>query len=136
MVDFSGSLLSQFIKQIEEEIALGKEIENPIRYLAEAIKLQDYYEKYLGGQCPDISEELRAQVSTVIKLLGLRKEKDIAKISLVVDSVLASNFKAVADYKSGKMKDVGFFVGKVLKEFKNVDVEELKNIILEKIRYV
>ena len=47
---------------------------------------------------------------------GLRMVSDDAVVSKAVDSVLAGNPEAVADYRSGKEKAFGFLMGQVMKE--------------------
>jgi len=52
----------------------------------------------------------------IIKDLGLEQITDSSAIESVVDAVIAANPGQVAEYKSGKDKLIGFFVGQVMKE--------------------
>ncbi len=52
----------------------------------------------------------------VIESRGLKQITDDAAIEAVVDKVIAGNPQQVADYKDGKDKLIGFFVGQVMKE--------------------
>jgi aspartyl-tRNA(Asn)/glutamyl-tRNA(Gln) amidotransferase subunit B len=54
----------------------------------------------------------------VIEAKGLRQITDASAIEAVVDKVIAANPGQVAEYKSGKEKLIGFFVGQVMKETK------------------
>jgi len=54
----------------------------------------------------------------LIDAKGLRQITDSAAIEAVVDRVIAANPAQVADYKAGKDKLLGFFVGKVMQETK------------------
>ena len=47
---------------------------------------------------------------------GLKQITDTNLIKDLVKSILDSNPEQVAEYKSGKQKVFGFFVGKVMKE--------------------
>ncbi|MEP6885856.1 MAG: Asp-tRNA(Asn)/Glu-tRNA(Gln) amidotransferase subunit GatB [Gammaproteobacteria bacterium] len=52
----------------------------------------------------------------VIEAKGLKQITDSGAIEGVIDSVMAANPKQLADYRSGKDKLFGFFVGQVMKE--------------------
>jgi aspartyl-tRNA(Asn)/glutamyl-tRNA(Gln) amidotransferase subunit B len=51
----------------------------------------------------------------IIEAKGLRQITDSAAIEGVIDAVIAANPKQLADYRSGKDKLFGFFVGQVMK---------------------
>ena len=52
----------------------------------------------------------------VIDARGLRQITDTGAIEAIVDKVIAANPSQVAEYKSGKDKLIGYFVGQVMKE--------------------
>jgi len=52
----------------------------------------------------------------VIEAKGLRQITDASAIEAVVDQVIEANPGQVAEYKAGKKKLIGFFVGQVMKE--------------------
>lgn len=54
----------------------------------------------------------------VVEQLGLAQISDTSALNSIVDTVLASNPKAVEDYKNGKTNVLGFLVGKCMKESK------------------
>jgi aspartyl-tRNA(Asn)/glutamyl-tRNA(Gln) amidotransferase subunit B len=54
----------------------------------------------------------------VIAAKGLKQITDSAAIEAVVDKVIAANPEQVAEYKAGKDKLIGYFVGKVMQETK------------------
>jgi aspartyl-tRNA(Asn)/glutamyl-tRNA(Gln) amidotransferase subunit B len=51
----------------------------------------------------------------IIEAQGLRQITDSGEIEGVIDAVIAANPKQLADYRSGKDKLFGFFVGQVMK---------------------
>jgi aspartyl-tRNA(Asn)/glutamyl-tRNA(Gln) amidotransferase subunit B len=51
----------------------------------------------------------------IIEAKGLRQITDASAIEGVIDAVIAANPKQLADYRSGKDKLFGFFVGQVMK---------------------
>ncbi len=54
----------------------------------------------------------------IIEARGLKQITDASAIEAVVDKVIAANPGQVAEYKAGKDKLIGFFVGQVMKETK------------------
>ncbi|MDH3337367.1 MAG: Asp-tRNA(Asn)/Glu-tRNA(Gln) amidotransferase subunit GatB [Gammaproteobacteria bacterium] len=52
----------------------------------------------------------------IIDAKGLKQITDSSAIEAIVDQVIEANPGQVAEYKSGKEKLIGFFVGKVMKE--------------------
>jgi aspartyl-tRNA(Asn)/glutamyl-tRNA(Gln) amidotransferase subunit B len=51
----------------------------------------------------------------IIEAKGLKQITDTSAIEAVIDDVMAANPKQLADYRSGKDKLFGFFVGQVMK---------------------
>jgi aspartyl-tRNA(Asn)/glutamyl-tRNA(Gln) amidotransferase subunit B len=51
----------------------------------------------------------------IIEAKGLKQITDSSAIERVIDEVMAANPKQLADYRSGKDKLFGFFVGQVMK---------------------
>jgi aspartyl-tRNA(Asn)/glutamyl-tRNA(Gln) amidotransferase subunit B len=74
------------------------------------------------GQSPDV----------IIKEKGLRQVTDTSAIDTAVDKVLAANADKVAEYKSGKDKLFGFFVGQVMKAMAGKGNPALVNEALRK----
>jgi aspartyl-tRNA(Asn)/glutamyl-tRNA(Gln) amidotransferase subunit B len=54
-------------------------------------------------------------VDTIIEARGLKQITDSGAIEGVIDAVMAANPKQLADYRAGKDKLFGFFVGQVMK---------------------
>jgi len=52
---------------------------------------------------------------TIIEARGLRQITDTGEIERVIAEVMAANPRQLADYRSGKDKLFGFFVGQVMK---------------------
>ncbi|HLY55026.1 MAG TPA: Asp-tRNA(Asn)/Glu-tRNA(Gln) amidotransferase subunit GatB [Stellaceae bacterium] len=59
--------------------------------------------------------ETGARPDAIIAAKGLRQVSDIGAIEQAVDAVIAANADKVAEYRSGKDKLFGFFVGQVMK---------------------
>jgi aspartyl-tRNA(Asn)/glutamyl-tRNA(Gln) amidotransferase subunit B len=53
--------------------------------------------------------------AAIVEAKGLRQVTDTSAIDAAVTQVLAANQDKVAEYKSGKDKLFGFFVGQVMK---------------------
>jgi len=69
---------------------------------------------------------------TVIRRLGLVQISDAATLGAVIEKVKESNPKQLADYRAGKDKLFGFFVGQVMKETRGQANPALVNELLEK----
>ncbi|HEY7641314.1 MAG TPA: Asp-tRNA(Asn)/Glu-tRNA(Gln) amidotransferase subunit GatB [Steroidobacteraceae bacterium] len=57
----------------------------------------------------------RQDADTIIEAKGLRQITDTSAIEQIIDEVMAANPRQLADYRSGKDKLFGFFVGQVMK---------------------
>ena len=67
---------------------------------------------------------------TLIDRMGLKQVSDSGAISQLIDEVIQANPQQVADFKGGKDKLFGFFVGQVMKQSKGQANPELVNQIL------
>jgi aspartyl-tRNA(Asn)/glutamyl-tRNA(Gln) amidotransferase subunit B len=59
--------------------------------------------------------ETAKSAATLVAERGLRQVTDTGAIDSAIDAVLAANGDKVAEYRSGKEKLFGFFVGQVMK---------------------
>ena len=67
----------------------------------------------------------------IVEEKGLKQTSDPKEIENIIDKVLSSNQDKVAQYKSGKDKLFGFFVGQVMKEMKGKGNPGMINDILK-----
>lgn len=65
-----------------------------------------------------VFENVEVEIDTAIEKLGLKQVSDDGAIEAVIVQILEANADKVAEYKSGKDKLFGFFVGQVMKEGK------------------
>ncbi|MCR2109847.1 Asp-tRNA(Asn)/Glu-tRNA(Gln) amidotransferase subunit GatB [Campylobacter upsaliensis] len=65
-----------------------------------------------------VFENVEVEIDTAIEKLGLKQISDDGAIEAVITQILEANADKVAEYKSGKNKLFGFFVGQVMKEGK------------------
>lgn len=68
-------------------------------------------------------------VSSLIQALGLEQINDDGAIIAIVDEILKSNMDKVSEYKSGKDKLFGFFVGQVMKNTKGANPSKVNEIL-------
>jgi aspartyl-tRNA(Asn)/glutamyl-tRNA(Gln) amidotransferase subunit B len=68
----------------------------------------------------------------IVEEKGLVQESDVGELEKIIDKVLKDNADKVAEYKSGKDKLFGFFVGSVIKESKGKANPALVNDLLKK----
>jgi len=88
--------LGFLVKRIEDGTISGKAAKEVLDYLMEK-----------GGE-----------VDEAIDTLGLKQVSDTGAIEAICDAVINANQDKVAEYKGGKDKLFGFFVGQVMKESK------------------
>ena len=93
----SAKQLALIVKRIEESTISGKAGKDVLDYLF---------------------ENQGADVDDVIEKLGLKQVSDDGAILALIDEVLANNQDKVEEYKGGKEKLFGFFVGQVMKASK------------------
>jgi len=67
----------------------------------------------------------------VLGRLGLAQISDRASLQSVIEKVKASNPKQVADYRAGRDKLFGYFVGQVMKETKGQANPQVVNELLQ-----
>jgi len=71
----------------------------------------------------------------IIEAKGLKQITDSSAIEAVVDKVIADNPGQVAEYKAGKDKLIGFFVGKVMQETKGqANPGQVNQILKDKLK--
>jgi len=89
--------LATIVKRIEDNTISGKAAKEVLDYLMEN----------------DSSD-----VDSAIEKLGLKQVSDDGALLAIIDAILAANEDKVTEYKSGKDKLFGFFVGQTMKESK------------------
>jgi aspartyl-tRNA(Asn)/glutamyl-tRNA(Gln) amidotransferase subunit B len=75
--------------------------------------------------------ETGKEPSDIIEEKGLKQVSDTGAIEAMIDDVLAANQDKVAEYKSGKDKLFGFFVGQTMKLSKGQANPALVNQLLK-----
>ncbi len=101
--------LALLVKRIEDNTISGKAAKEVLDYLVEK-----------GGE-----------VDSVIDELGLKQLSDDSAIEAMIDEILANNADKVDEYKAGKEKLFGFFVGQVMKASKGSANPAVVNKILK-----
>ncbi len=59
--------------------------------------------------------EGEGDADAIIEAKGLKQVTDSGAIEKIIDEVLANNPKQIEEYKAGKEKMLGYFVGQVMK---------------------
>ena len=115
--------------------SLGDEAD-PSHATAEAqaaiLSMQDKGE-ISGGQAKEIYEivlKTGRDPEEIAEAEGLKQTSDTGAIEAVVDEVLANNSDKVAEYRSGKDKLFGFFVGQTMKAMKGKGNPAVVNDVL------
>ncbi|MBN2894889.1 MAG: Asp-tRNA(Asn)/Glu-tRNA(Gln) amidotransferase subunit GatB [Campylobacterales bacterium] len=107
-----AATLSMIVKRIEDGTISGKAAKEVLDYLMEH----------------------DAEVDAVIEKLGLKQVSDSGALEKIVDEVLLANPDKVAEYRSGKDKLFGFFVGQVMKASKgSANPQSVNDIVKAKL---
>ncbi len=92
-------------------------------------------QKISGAGAKEILDVLVAQrggnVDTLIQELGLEQINDDSAILQVIDTILSNHADKVAEYKAGKEKMLGFFVGQVMKQTKGMNPARVNELLRE-----
>lgn len=86
-----------------------------------------------GKEILDVLMEKGGDVDNLIDSMGLAQINDDGAIIAVIESVLSANADKVAEYKSGKDKLFGFFVGQVMKNSKGANPARVNELLKEKL---
>ncbi|NHA70523.1 Asp-tRNA(Asn)/Glu-tRNA(Gln) amidotransferase subunit GatB [Helicobacter pylori] len=93
--------------------------------------------KISGKSAKDVLDKLLEEhggdVDTLIEQMGLSQVNDTEAIVKVIEEVLKSNADKVLEYKSGKDKLFGFFVGQAMKNLKGANPSVVNTILKEKL---
>jgi len=74
------------------------------------------------------------EVDAIIETRGLKQVSDSSAIEAIVDAILAANPNQVTEYRSGKDKMFGFFVGQAMKAMKGkANPQQLNDILKRKL---
>ena len=80
----------------------------------------------------EIMKETGEEPSKIIESKGLQQKSDPKELERIVEKILADNKEKVEQYKAGKDKLFGFFVGQVMKASEGKANPQLVNKILKK----
>ncbi|GAA9867284.1 Asp-tRNA(Asn)/Glu-tRNA(Gln) amidotransferase subunit GatB [Helicobacter pylori] len=108
----SAHMLGALAKRIDEGKISGK-------------SAKDVLDRLLEGQGGD--------VDALIEQMGLSQVNDTEAIIKVIEEVLKNNADKVLEYKSGKDKLFGFFVGQAMKNLKGANPSVVNAILKEKL---
>ncbi|MGL2454867.1 Asp-tRNA(Asn)/Glu-tRNA(Gln) amidotransferase subunit GatB [Helicobacter pylori] len=108
----SAHMLGALAKRIDEGKISGK-------------SAKDVLDRLLEGQGGD--------VDALIEQMGLSQVNDTEAIVKVIEEVLKNNADKVLEYKSGKDKLFGFFVGQAMKNLKGANPSVVNAILKEKL---
>jgi len=83
-----------------------------------------FEEMFAGGKKPEL----------IIKEKGMEQISDEGTLKAVIEEVVANNQKVLQDYKNGKKKAFGFFVGQVMKATKGqADPSAVNKLLRERL---
>jgi aspartyl-tRNA(Asn)/glutamyl-tRNA(Gln) amidotransferase subunit B len=133
--DLSNWIMTEVLRELNERNIEITESKLTPQHFADLFKLMDE-----GKISIKIAKEIFPEVfetgkmpSQIVEEKGLIQINDEKLIEELVKKAMEQNPKAVQDYKSGKKKAAGFFVGYVMRETKGKANPELTNRIIQKL---
>ena len=78
-------------------------------------------------------EQKGGDVDSLIESMGLAQVNDDGAIISAIESIIAANADKVAEYKNGKDKLFGFFVGQVMKNAKGANPARVNELLKERL---
>ena len=91
--------------------------------------------KISGKIAKDVFEKMQANdkdPKQIVEKEGLLQQSDPKELEKIIDTVITKNQDKVTQYKSGKEKLFGYFVGEVMKASKGKANPQIVNEILKK----
>ncbi|MCH5323122.1 MAG: Asp-tRNA(Asn)/Glu-tRNA(Gln) amidotransferase subunit GatB [Helicobacter sp.] len=79
-------------------------------------------------------EKKGGDVDALIQSMGLEQVNDDGAILAAIEAVINANADKVTEYKNGKDKLLGFFVGQVMKNIKGVNPARVNELLKEKLQ--
>jgi aspartyl-tRNA(Asn)/glutamyl-tRNA(Gln) amidotransferase subunit B len=113
--------LATIVKRIENDKISGKAAKEVLDALMSDISesTEGISANIKDGQDIAFIKAVKNQdVDAMIEILGLEQVSDDGALLAIIDAILAANEDKVNEYKSGKDKLFGFFVGQTMKESK------------------
>ena len=114
-------------------------VQSPMNEEALAKLLQRIHDNTISGKmAKTVFEAMWAgegSADDIIHARGLKQVSDSGALSVLIDEVFAANPQQLADYRSGKDKLFGFFVGQLMKASKGqANPQQLNDLLLEKLK--
>ena len=135
--DISGKMATTWLNvELQGRLSDGMNISNSpvspqkLASLIKSIESGDISGK-AGKEVLDYLMENDASVEEVIEKLGLKQVSDDGAILLIIDEILNTNQDKVEQYKAGKEKMFGFFVGQAMKALKGAGNPQIINKLLK-----
>lgn len=130
----SNWMMTELLRSLNEGKLEVKDSPISAEHLAELVLMIEGKE-ISGKMAKQVFQEMwntSKSPKILVKELGLSQITDEKAIEVIVDKVISANEKALADYRSGKTKLFGFFVGQAMKESKGQANPEMLNQLLKK----
>lgn len=120
-------------KLLKEEKLEFSDVKTSVSSMTELIQLVDS-NQISGKTAKDVFEQMwdsGKSPSVIVEEKGLGQISDESAIEKMIDDILSKSQKQVEEYRSGKQKVYGFFVGQIMKASKGKANPEILNKILK-----
>ncbi len=129
----SNWIMGEMLRELNEAKLDMEKTPISAPHLADLITMIDSKE-ISGKMAKDVFMEMwktSKPPKEIVESKGMAQITDTSAIEKIVDDVMAQNAQAVTDYRGGKVKLFGFFVGQVMKASKGQANPEMVNQILQ-----
>lgn len=129
----SNWIMTELLRELNEANLDVEKSPISAPHLAQLIQMIDSKE-ISGKMAKDVFADMwktKNAPKDIVKSKGLSQITDSSAIEAIVDQVMAANAAAVTDYRGGKTKLFGFFVGQVMKASKGQANPEMVNQVLQ-----
>jgi aspartyl-tRNA(Asn)/glutamyl-tRNA(Gln) amidotransferase subunit B len=133
----SNWVMGELLRELNEAKVEVEASPVSAKNLAAMIKMIDKKE-ISGKMAKDVFLEMwktKRSPAEIVKEKGMSQITDSSAIEKIIEDVMAANAQSVADYRGGKTKLLGFFVGQAMKASKGqANPEMLNKLLLEKLK--
>jgi aspartyl-tRNA(Asn)/glutamyl-tRNA(Gln) amidotransferase subunit B len=129
----SNWIMTELLRELNEAVIEVEKSPISSTHLAEMIQMIDAKE-ISGKMAKEVFSDMWKTSKApreIVKSKGMSQITDTSAIEKIVDDVMSANAAAVTDYRGGKTKLFGFFVGQVMKASKGQANPEMVNQVLQ-----
>lgn len=129
----SAEVLGTLLKRVTDKVVTVKSAREVFTLLLPP--LPEESDDFEDDDQPDVEipRPVVADIDRLIAEKGLAIVNDTAAIEAAINEAIATNAKAIEDFKAGKQQALGAIIGKVMKQVKGADAKMVRELVIAKI---